>query len=97
MKFKIYEVALENGEGRDINSQSFLYAEYEDAVTKFKKLIEDQKKVDWITEWLHIADMYEGYDVDVIETMDLWAIHVGPSRNNIRMYSQVRIIEREVF
>ena len=97
MKFKIYEVILENGEGRNVNSQSFLYAEYEDAVSKFKKLIEERKKVDWIMECLNIIDTHEGYDIDLIQTMDLWAIYVGDVGDFHHMNSRVKIIEREVF
>ena len=95
MKFKIYEVKLGTMQDRVEEIQSFLFAEYEDAVSKFKKLIEEQKKVDWIMECLNIIDTYEGYDIDLIETMDMWAIYVDGLFS--RRHSKVTIIEREVF
>lgn len=94
MKFKIYEVTLEWNTGKDDDTESFLYAEYEDAVAKLKELVEKQKKVDWIEEGL-AKDSDEIYHYELYEEIDHW--HFSVDYFFSHMYSSVTIIEREVF
>ena len=91
MKFKVYEVKAIRVEEKDDYEQSFLYAEYEDAVAKFKELVEEEKQVDWIEEGLASDDArYELY-----EKVDFWGFYAEDLWNDWR--SEVSIIEREVF
>jgi hypothetical protein len=91
MKFKVYEVKTIRIEDKDDYEESFLYAEYEDAVAKFKELIEVEKKVDWIEEGLASDDKrYE-----LIENVDFWGFYAEDFWNDWK--SEVSIIEREVF
>ena len=94
MKFKIYEVTLEWNTEKDDDHQSFLYAEYEDAVAKFKELVEEQKKVDWIAEGLEKGDD-DFYHYELTEQVDYW--YFGADYFLDRMYSVVTIEERKVF
>ena len=94
MKFKIYEVTLEWNTGKDDDKQSFLYADYEDAVAKFKELVEEQKKVDWIDEGLK-SESDEFYQYELTEQVDYWYFGVDCFLD--RMYSVVVIEERKVF
>lgn len=90
MKFKIYEVKRVRDDGQDDYADLFLYADYNDAVVKFKKLIEEEKKVDWIEDVLEFNDgRYE-----VIENIDFWGIYVDDFWRDLR--SEVSIEEREV-
>jgi hypothetical protein len=91
MKFKVYEVKATRLEEKDDYEQSFLYAEYEDAVAKFKELVEAEKKVDWIEEGLASDD--ERYEL--FENVDFWGFYAEDFWNDWR--SEVTIIEREVF
>lgn len=94
MKFKIHEVVLEWDTGKDGDTESFLYADYEDAVAKFKELVEKQKKVDWIEEGL-TKDSDEIYHYELYEEIDHWCFSADYFLDH--MYSSVTIIEREVF
>ena len=94
MKFKIHEVVLEWDTGKDGDTESFLYADYEDAVAKFKELVEKQKKIDWIAEGL-TKDSDEVYRYELCEEIDHWCFSVDYFLD--RMYSAVTIIIREVF
>ena len=93
MKFKVYEVELEWNTGKDDDRQSFLYVDYNDAVAKFKELIEEQKKIDWIEEAL-VMDDNDWYQSELTEMVDYWCISVDYQLD--RMYSAVTITEREV-
>ena len=46
MKFKVYEVKATRLEEKDDYEQSFLYVEYEDAVAKFKELVETKNQAE---------------------------------------------------
>ena len=94
MKFKVYEVELEWSTEKDDDRQSFLYADYDDAVVKFKELIEEQKKVDWIAEAL-VKENDDWFQSELTETIDCWCISVDYQLDY--MYSVVTITEREVF
>ena len=93
MKFKVYEVTLEWNTGKDEDTKSILYANYEDAVAKFKEFIEEQKRVDWIAEGLADGNN-DGYEYELTERIDYWCF----SRDYFldHMYSVVMIEEREV-
>lgn len=91
MKFKVYEVKAIRIEDKDDYEQSFLYAEYEDAVTKFKELVEAEKKVDWIEEGLASDDK----KYELFENVDFWGFYAEDFWNNWK--SEVSITEREVF
>ena len=91
MKFKVYEVKAIRVEDKDDYEQSFLYAEYEDAVVKFKELVAAEKQVDWIAEGLASSD--ENYEL--YENVDFWGFYAEDLWNDWR--SEVTIIEREVF
>lgn len=52
MKFTVYEVAIMHFDKEHDIRETFLYAEYKDAVNKFKELIEKAKQIDWIKEGL---------------------------------------------
>ena len=91
MKFRVYEVKRYRFEDKDDYEDSFLYAEYDDAVAKFKELVEEEKQVDWIEEGLASEDeRYELY-----ENIDFWGFYAEDFWNNLK--SEVSIIEREVF
>ena len=91
MKFKVYEVKATRLEEKDDYEQSFLYTGYEDAVAKFKELVEAEKKVDWIEEGLASdSNKYELY-----ENVDFWGFYAEDMWSDWR--SEVTIIEREVF
>lgn len=91
MKFKVYEVKSLRVEEKDDYEESFLYAEYDDAIEKFKELVEEEKQVDWIEEGLASDDeRYELY-----ENVDFWGFYAEDLWNNWK--SEVSIIEREVF
>jgi hypothetical protein len=94
MKFKVYEVELEWDDIKNGDRQSFLYANYEDAVAKFKELVEQQKKVDWIEEGLTEGNG-DGYEYELTEQVDYWCF----SRDYFldHCYSAVTIEERKVF
>ncbi len=89
MKLKIYEVERIRDDGKDEHRLQFWYLDYADAVEKFKKLIEEEKKVDWIEEAL--ADN----EYNLFECVDYWGVYVEHMFD--RMYSEVKIEEREVF
>jgi hypothetical protein len=91
MKFKVYEVKAIRIEDKCDYEQSFLYADYEDAVAKFKELVEAEKNVDWIEEGLFSDD--ERYKL--FENVDFWGFYAESLWNDWR--SEVTIIEREVF
>jgi hypothetical protein len=94
MKFKVYEVELEWCTEKDDDKQSFLYANYEDAVVKFKELVEEQKKVDWIEEAL-TRENDNWYQSELVEKVDYWCLNIDYQLDH--MYSVVCITEREVF
>ena len=94
MKFKVYEVELWWSTGKDDYKQSFLYANYEDAVAKFKELVEEQKKNDWVEEAL-TRESDDWYQSELIDMIDYWCVIVDC--NFDRLYSGVAITEREVF
>ena len=71
-----------------------MYTSYDDAVAKFKELVEEQKKVDWIEEAL-VTENDDWYQSELTESIDYWCIAVDCNLD--RMYSVVTIIEREVF
>lgn len=89
MKMQIYEVIRIRDDGDDEHKLQFWYLNYEDAVAKFKKLVAEEKEVDWIEEALA-----EG-ESELIECVDYWGIYV---EHNVfdRMYSEVKIEIREV-
>ena len=90
MKLKVYEVERIRIEDKDDYEDSFLFAEYSDAVKKFKELIEEEKKVDWIEEGLESDDTrYE-----LIEKVDFWGFYAEDFWNDWK--SEVAITEREV-
>ena len=90
MKFKVYEVKRYRFEDRDDYEDSFLYAEYPDAVKKFKELIEEEKKIDWIEEGLGSND--EKYEL--IETIDFWGFYAEDFWNDWK--SEITITKRKV-
>lgn len=92
MKFKVYEVKRVRDDGKDDYVDSFLYADYVDAVAKFKQLVEEEKKVDWIEELFELNDktLYE-----VIEDIDFWGLYAADFWDYLK--SEVSITEREVF
>ena len=88
MKFVVYEVKRIRREEKDDYVDSFLYADYADAVVKFNELVEDEKQVDWIEEAL-INKTCELFD-----TIDCWGVYVD---NLFSDYvSEVVIEAREV-
>ena len=91
MKFKVYEVRAIRVEEKDDDEQSFLYAEYDDAVVKFKELVDAEKQVDWIEEGLASDDKRYA----LFESVDFWGFYAEDLWNDWR--SEVTIIEREVF
>ena len=91
MKFKVYEVKSLRVEEKDDYEESFLYTEYDDAVVKFKELVEEEKHIDWIEEGLASDDeRYELY-----ENVDFWGFYAEDFWSPWK--SEVSIIEREVF
>ena len=89
MKFVVHEVKRIRREEKDDYVDSFLYADYADAVVKFNELVEEEKKVDWIEEAL-INQTCELFD-----TIDYWGVYVD---NLFTDYvSEVTIEAREVF
>ena len=94
MKLKVYEVERIRDDGSDEHRLQFLYLDYADAVAKFKELIEEEKKIDWIEEALTTEDD-KYYEVDLSECVDYWGIYVSNMLD--RMYSEVKITTREVF
>lgn len=90
MKFKVYEVVRTRDEEKDDYRESFLYAEYTDAVKKFKALIEEEKNVDWIEEGLESDDT----KYELIEQIDFWGFYVDDVWSFWK--SEISIIEREV-
>lgn len=91
MKLKVYEVKRYRVEDKDDYEDSFLYAEYHNAVNKFKDIIEEEKMVDWIEEGLESNDArYE-----LIEAIDFWGFYAEDFWNDWK--SEVTITEREVF
>ena len=96
MKFKIYEVERVRDDGKDEHKLQFWYLDYADAVERFKKLVEEEKKVDWIEEALATKDADDiWYQSELTEEVDCWCIAVDYHLD--RMYSAVTITEREVF
>ena len=94
MKLKVYEVERVRDDGSDEHRLKFLYLDYANAVDRFKKLIEEEKKVDWIEEAL--SDNYDAdYTCELTESVDYWGFYVEHMLD--RMYSEVTITEREVF
>ena len=91
MKLKVYEVERIRIEDKDDYEDSFLFAEYSDAVKKFKELIEEEKKIDWIEEGLESDD--ERYEL--IEKVDFWGFYAEDFWNDWK--SEIAITEREVF
>jgi hypothetical protein len=96
MKFTVYEVTRVRREEKDDYEDSFLYAEYYDAVAKFNELVEKEKQVDWIEECIEMGvNNDEGREIDIMETVDYWGIYVEDFFT--RWSSEVTITEREVF
>ena len=91
MKFKVYEVTRVRADRKDDYIDSFLYADYKDAVAKFKEFIEEEEKIDWIEEGLKSDD--DKYTV--IKGIDFWEFYVDDILDNLK--SEVLIEEREVF
>ena len=91
MKLKVYEVKRVRDDGKDDYVDSFLYADYADAVNKFKQFIKEEEKIDWIEEGLKSDD--DKYTV--IKGIDFWRFYVDDFLDNLR--SEVLIEEREVF
>lgn len=94
MKFKVYEVELEWSTDKDDDKKSFLYANYDDAVARFKELVEEQKKIDWVEEAL-TRKSDDWYQSTLIDMIDYWCVIIDCNLD--RMYSSVTITEREVF
>ena len=94
MKMKIYEVSRVRDDGDDEYKLQFLYLNYEDAVAKFKQLVAEEEKVDWIEEGFENLDDEEHYSF--VCTTDLWMF---ASVHNICdvCTSIVEIKAREVF
>lgn len=88
MKFVVYEVKRIRREEKDDYVDSFLYADYADAVVKFNELVEDEKKIDWVEEAL------ENHAGTVFDTIDYWGIYVEHDFNDY--VSEVIIEPREV-
>lgn len=91
MKFKVYEVKRVRDDGKDEYKLKFWYLDYADAVAKFKQLVKEEEKVDWIEEGLKYDD--ERYTV--IKGIDFWGFYVDDFLDNMK--SEVLIKEREVF
>ena len=91
MKFIVYEVKRYRFEDKDDYEDSFLYAEYSDAVKKFKELIEEEKKIDWIEEGLVSDD--ERYEL--IQKIDFWGFYAEDFWND--WTSEITITKRRVF
>lgn len=91
MKFKVYEVKRYRFEDKDDYEDSFLYAEYDDAVAKFKELVEEEKQVDWIEEGLASDD--EKYEL--IQKIDFWGFYAEGFWND--WTSEITITKRKVF
>ena len=91
MKIKVYEVKATRLEEKDEYEQSFLYVRYEDAVVKFKELVDEEKKVDWIKEGLESNNS----KYELFEKVDFWGFYADDLWSDWR--SEVTIIEREVF
>ena len=94
MKLKIYEVERVRDDGKDEHKLQFWYLDYADAVEKFKKLVEEEKQVDWIEEALTMEND-EHYRSELREAVDYWCVTVDYYLDC--MYSAVTITEREVF
>lgn len=94
MKLKVYEVQRARMDGKDEYSTEFLYLDYADAVEKFKQLVEEEKKIDWIEEAL-TTESDEHYKPELREEVDYWCVSVHYGLDC--MYSAVTITEREVF
>lgn len=89
MKFVVYEVKRIRREEKDDYVDSFLYADYADAVVKFNKLVEEEKQVDWI------EDALKNKTGELFDTIDYWGVYVC---NLFSDYvSEVIIETREVF
>lgn len=88
-KFKVYEVTRVRNDRKDEYFVEYLFADYADAVVKFKELIAEEKKVDWIEEAL------KNGDCELTEQINLWGIYVEHFLDTYR--SKVEIIEKEVF
>ena len=91
MKFKVYEVKAIRMEDKDDYEQSFLYAEYADAVAKFNEIVEAEKKIDWIEEGLTSDN--EKYEL--FENTDFWGFYAQKLWGD--WHSEVVIETREVF
>lgn len=91
MKLTVYEVKATRLEEKDDYEQSFLYAKYEDAVIKFKELVEEAKKIDWIEEGLASDDT----KYELFEKVDFWGFYAEDLWSDWR--AEVSITEREVF
>jgi hypothetical protein len=89
MKFVVYEVKRIRREEKDDYVDTYLYADYADAVVKFNELVEEEKQIDWIEEDL------KNQTGEVFDTIDYWGIAV---ENGFDSYvSEVIIETREVF
>ena len=91
MQLKVYEVTRIRVEDKDDYEDSVLYADYTDAVAKFKEFVDEEKKVDWIEEGLESDN--ERYQL--IENVDFWGFYAEDFWNDWK--SEVTITEREVF
>ena len=88
MQLIVYEVERIRDDGKDEHILKFWYLDYPAAVNKFKKFVEEEKKVDWIEEAL------SENNGELIESVDYWGIYVEHMLD--RMYSEVKITAREV-
>lgn len=89
MKFKVYEVTRVRVDRKDEYAVEYLFADYADAVAKFKELVAKEKKVDWIEEAL------KNGDCQLTEGINFWGIYDECFLDTYK--SEVEIIEREVF
>ena len=94
MKFKVHEVTRIRADRKDEYVVEYLFADYADAVAKFKELIAEEKKVDWIEEVLENIDNHE-FEYQLEEGIDEWYFSVEHGLDT--WHSEVMIIEREVF
>lgn len=88
MKFVVHEVKRIRREEKDDYVDSFLYADYADAVVKFNELVEEEKQIDWV------EDALENKTGELFDTIDYWGIYVDNMFSNY--VSEVIIEAREV-
>ena len=90
MKFKVYEVKTIQFNGITDYEQSFLYANYQDAVKGFKELVKEAKKINWVEEGLKS----DNNKYILKNNINYWSFHIDEALN-YKSY-EVSIEEREV-